>query len=397
MVSNHTIITVLWVNYMKAKDTTYALLVFAVLVTLLIAIPTIKVDQGTSKLVLNNGFSIAETTYTNKTIDFNTGDPYSGYSYFTYESGGTIQAPSDNMYAMDTDVSGYAEFFGFDEFVEHSLVSASCWFKTTLLAGTYHFVPLGYFYQKTALETNTHWALALYWDSTGCDLYYNTDNGDTPSSVSLFLTAPAIGNPYNLTLQNFGTRTFVQVYDTVAATNLYSGNVTTSTYDATSLYAGFGQYSSGNGHIYGWFDDLCIIDSSVDSPTGGYGFSKIDAYVDEDFTHTFYDFEGSYVPILEIEPTVSNVTLLIQCWLNGTTFNASTLSEASSILRHNVNVTNINGTIVFSQSNFTYSWGIEYATDLFLFEYWVELDYSLEMNEVYSILLQMEIYYDSEE
>ena len=198
-----------------------------------LGITTIPQIQETANLVLDNDFSLSETTYTNKSMRFQVADPYEGYSYFTYESGGTTSAPSDNMYAMDTDVSGYAEFFGFDEFVDHSVVSSSVWFKTTLLAGTYHFVPLGYFYQKTALETNTHWALAVYWDSTGCDLYYNTANGATPSSVSLFATAPSIGNPYNITLQNFGDQTFVQVYDTVAHSNLYSGYITTPTYDAT--------------------------------------------------------------------------------------------------------------------------------------------------------------------
>ena len=304
-----------------------------------------------------------------------------------------MSAPSDNMYAMDTDVSGYAEFFGFDEFVNYSIVSSSVWFKTTLLAGTYHFVPLGYFYQKTALETNTHWALAVYWDSTGCDLYYNTANGATPSSVSLFATAPSIGNPYNITLQNFGDQTFVQVYDTVAHSNLYSGYITTPTYDATSLYAGFGQYCSGNGHIYGWHDDLAIFDTIVDTATNGTGFSTIDAYIDEEFTHTFYDVSSGYNSTLEIDPSVTNITLVIQCWLNGTVFDIATVSQGANQLRHNVTVTNLNGTIVFTQSNFTYSWGIEYEDGLFLYQYWVQLDFTVAMSEIYMTIISMEVYY----
>ena len=376
----------------KKKISICALVIVLLLGLGITTIPQIQ-EQGTANLVLDNDFSLSETTYTNKSMRFQVADPYEGNSYFTYESGGTVQAPSDNMYAMDTDVSGYAEFFGFDEFVDHSVVSSSVWFKTTLLAGTYHFVPLGYFYQKTVLETNTHWALAVYWDSTGCDLYYNTANGATPSSVSLFATAPGIGNPYNITLQNFGDQTFVQVYDTVAHSNLYSGYITTPTYDATSLYAGFGQYSSGNGHIYGWRDDFFIFDTIVDTPTNGSGLSTINAYIDEVFTHTFYDIVTGYNSTLVIDSAVTNITLVVQCWLNGTAFDIDTISQGVNQLRHNVTVTNLNNTVMFTQSNFTYSWGIEYGDGLFLFEYWVQLDFTVAMSEIYKTIISMEVYY----
>ena len=376
--------------YNRSKILALAVIILIPSLFLVAQIP--QTEIGNPKLVLNN-FLTSETTYTNKTMHFQVADPYEGYSYFTYESGGTVQGPSDNKYYMSTAVSGYAEFFGFDEFVDHSIVSASVEWRTTLMVGTYHFVPLGYFYQKTALATNTHWALAIYWDSTGADLFYNTGNGDTPSSVSLFATAPTLGNPYQFTLQNFGDSTFVEVFDVPGNTTLYNGTIKTPTFDATVLYAGFGQYSSGNGNIYGVWDDLAIFDTIVNTPNNGYGFSTIDAYIDESFAHTFYDIVTGYNSSLEIDSSVTNITLVIQCWLNGTLFGAETVAEGKNILRHNITVTNTNHTIVFSQSNLTYSWGIEYGDDLFLYEYWIELDFTLTMGEIYKIVLEMALFY----
>ena len=378
---------------MKNRIKLVALGIVLILITGIIFTTQEFTQDTKTRIVLNNDFSLSETTYTNKTMHFQVADPYEGYSYFTYESGGTVQGPSDNEYYMSTAVSGYAEFFGFDEFTDHSIVSSSVEWRTTLMAGTYHFVPLGYFYQKTALETNTHWALAIYWDSTGADLYYNTGNGDTPTVYPLFATAPSLSNPYEFTLQNFGDSTFVEIYDIPGDTVLYNGTIQTPTFDASALYAGFGQYSSGNGNIYGVWDDLAIIDTIVDIPDYGYGFSTIDAYIDESFAHTFYDIVGGYNSTLEIDSTVINITLVIQCWLNGTLFDASTVAEGVNIIRHNVTVTNQNNTIMFSQSNFTYSWGIEYDEDLFLYEYWIELDFVLTMGEIYTATITYEVFY----
>jgi len=48
---------------------------------------------------------------------------------------------------------------------------------------------------------------------------------------------------------------------------------------------------------------------------------------------------------------------------------------------------------MFSQSNFTYSWGIEYDEDLFLYEYWIELDFVLTMSEIYTTTITYEVFY----
>ena len=360
-----------------------------------LGITTIPQIQETANLVLDNDFSLSETTYTNKTFHFQDTDPYE-YSYWQHDVGTPTNTQNSNEYAMGTNDNGEYAYFGFDEFVEHSIVSAQVIFETTAMVGTYHFQPLGYFYQKTALESDTHWALVIDWDSTGIDLVWNTGNGETPTVVNLVATAPEIGVDYNCTLSNLGDQTFVEIQDTSNAPDfpiIYSGTITTDHYDATSLYAGFGQYSTGAGNIYGWHDDFFILDTIFDTPTNGSGFSTIDAYIDEVFTHTFYDIVTGYNSTLVIDSSVTNITLVIQCWVNGTAFDIDTISQGVNQLRHNVTVTNLNGTTMFAQSNFTYVWGIEYGDGLFLFEYWVQLDFTVAMSEIYKTIISMEVYY----
>lgn len=367
-----------------------------ILVLLFMLVLVASVPQTKARLVVNNEFSPSAVTYTNKTFHFQDGNPYNGYSYWTYEYGGSVQGPSDNKYYVNTDTNGYAEYFGFDEFVNHSIVSAEVIWKTTLLVGTYHFQPLGYFYQKTALNSTTHWALAIDWDSTGIDLVHNTGNGNTPTVVNLVGTAPSVGVNYNCTLSNFGDQTFVEIQDISNAPDypiIYSGYTTTENFDATSLYAGFGQYSSGDGNIYGIWDDFCIVDSTYTYAEDGTGFSKIDAYVDEVFSQTMYDADGEDNSILNINGTSTNITLLVDCWLNSTTYEISTLAEGKNIIRHNVTVTSINNTIVFSQANLTYISSADYGDNVFLYQYSVQLDFTVVYGEIYTVIITYEIFY----
>jgi hypothetical protein len=370
------------------------LLIALVLIFALSFVIVFPTPSGNANIVLNNDFALSETTYTNISMDFESGDPYNGYSVWTYTIGG-LQGPSDGSYVMDCD-SGEYTFFGIDEFVNNSIVKAEVEFNPTEFSGgTYHYQPLGYFYQKTALESNTHWALVLYWSASGLRLYYNTGNGNTPSYFTLNTSTPKEDYIYTCFLYNFGTETYVSVIDITPLGDgiIYNDYVLTPTYDATSLYAGFGEYGSSGTNIWGRWDDFTVYDFHFDIPTDGYGFSAIDAYIDEEFAHTFYAIVSGYNSTLVIDSTVTNITLVIQCWLNGTTFNADTATEGKNIIRHNVTVTNTNNTIMFSQSNFTYVWGIEYNDDLFLYEYWVELDFTVAMGEIYKIVLQMEIFY----
>ena len=367
------------------------------MISMLIVI--VPIQPANARLILNNEFSPSAVTYTNKTIHFQEGDPYNGYSYWTYELGGSVQGPSDNKYYMNTDTSGYAEYFGFDEFVNHSIVSSQVIWKTTLLVGTYHFQPLGYFYQKTALESNTHWALAIDWDSTGIDLVYNSGNGETPTVVNLVATAPTLSINYNCTLSNLGDQTFVEIQDISTYPTypiIYSGYITTESYDATSLYAGFGQYSSGDGNMYGVSDDFCIYDSTYTYSVDGTGFSRIDAHIDEVFSQTLYDFEGEDDSILEIEDNVTNITLLVDCWLNSTTYGISTLAEGKNIIRLNITVTSVNSTVVFFQGNLTYLASADYGESVFLYQYSVYLDFTIMYGEIYTAIITYEIFYSEE-
>jgi hypothetical protein len=352
------------------------------------------VPQENAQLVLNNDFSPSETTYTNITMDFTDGDPYNGHSVWTYTVSG-VQGATEGFYAMDCD-SGEYTFFGVDEFVNNSIIMAEVEFSSTEFSGgTYHYVPLGYFYQKTTLETNTHWALALYWDASGLRLYYNTGNGDTPSYTTLNTSTPKEEYYYTCFLYNLGTSTYVRVIDITPAGDgtIYDGYVTTPAFDATALYAGFGEYSTSGINTWSRFDDFILYDTHFTNPTGGTGISLIDAYLDEAYAHTFYDVAIGYNSTLELDPTVTNITLVIQCWLNGTACDVATFSDGASRIRHNVTVINTNGTVVFSQENFTYSWGIEYSNALFIYQYWVELDFTPVMGEIYTVTVTYEVYY----
>ena len=375
-----------------------SILAIAVLLCLSLGLLTIPIPQiGTNSiLILQNDFALSETTYTNISMDFTDGDPYNGHSVWDYTVGSpTHGADPSGFYAMDCD-SGEYVFFGIDEFVNNTIVMAEVEFMSTeFSAGTYHYQPLGYFYQKTALESNTHWALVLYWSASGLRLYYNTGNGDTPSYSTLNASTPKEDNFYTCFLYNFGTSTYVRVIDITPLGDgtIYDGSVSTPAYDATSLYAGFGEYSSSGSNTWGRWDDFTVSNVQFDIPTGGYGFNSIDAYIDEEFTHTFYDVATGYNSSLEIDSTVTNITLVIQCWLNGTIVGADTVAEGKNIIRHNVTVTSTNHTIMFSQSNFTYSWGIEYDDDLFLYEYWVELDFTVAVGEIYTVTITYEVFH----
>lgn len=376
-------------NMILVTSTIILLLAFLTIIQIQ---PISKPLDSKTEIVLNNDFSVAETTYSNMTMHFSPADPYDGYTNWSYTYLNGVMGPSTNEFYMGTEYVNNAQFFGFDEFVNHSICYATVKFRTHFTAGTYNFIPLGYFYQKTSLESKTHWAMALLWVESGLCFYQNTANGNTPTYTNLTATAPAFANNYQITLNNFGLYTSITVYDLVAGSMYYNGNISTPTYDARSLYPGIGEYSTSNGSISGVWDNLCIIDTSLTEPDNGFGFSLIDGYIDEAYTHTFYDSDTGLNSTLSVDSTVTNITLVIQCWVNGTRYFVSSVSDAKNIIRHNVTVTNTNGTTMFSQSNFTYLWGIEYEDNVFVFEYMVELDFSVVMGDLYTTHLTMEVF-----
>ena len=216
-----------------------------------------------SAITRNKGFSPSAYEYTNKTMHFETGDPYDGYDTFTDSFGGGVQGPSDGRYYMDTDTSGYTQVFGYAEFSSQSDIMAQTWFRPTVMAGTYRYQPIIYTYLNTSLESGTHWAVAINWAENNLFLVHNTADGETPTSVLLASVSPVVNHEYRCLLANSGNNTWVRIWDYDTSSVVYNGTTTTFNYNATALYAGLGQYSAGDGNIYGSWDNFTIVDSSL--------------------------------------------------------------------------------------------------------------------------------------
>jgi len=379
---------------MITQKTLGAYIVIGLIVIGLIAF---TIPQANARLVLINEFSPSAVTYTNKTMTFESGDPYGGYSYWTLSGGGT-QQHSEYYYGMDCDGTPTEfEFFGFDEFVNHSFISAETNFKPFAAPGsTFDHVPLAYFYQKTALDDHKHWAVAVTLDEVGFSLVYNTGNGNTPTNTTLCAYPLPFdgGDKFDISLENVGDGlTSVYIYRTTWPAELfYSGSIQTGNYDARVLYAGFGEIAYTGINVWGNWFYLTIWDTIIPTPSSGTGYNKIDAYVDEEFAQTLYDVDGGANPIVDIEETVTNITLLIDCSLNSTTYDISTVAEGKNIIRLNITVTSTNGTIVFSQNNLTYISGVDYSDDLFLYQYSVQLDFTPIYGNIYTVIVTYEVY-----
>jgi len=330
-------------------------------------------------------------------MPFEVGDIYGGYSYWTLSGGGTQGFDNIDSYVTDCD-AGEFEFFGFDEFVNHSLIYAETNFEPIVgPTPTFDLVALGYFYQKTALDDCSHWALAVTLDESGFSLLYNTGNGNTPTNTSLaaYPTPFDQADEFNISLGNAGNGlTDIYIYRTTYPAQLfYNGSIATGNYDAKSLYAGFGDSAYTSVNVWGKWKYLTIRDTILPVPSDGTGFDQIDAYVDEVFIQMLYAEDEGFNPILEIDETNTNITLIIGCWLNSTTYGVSTVAEGKGIIRHSITVTATNRTVVFSQTNLTYVQGVDYGDNLFLFQYSIELDFTIIYGNIYTVVLAYEIFF----
>ena len=81
---------------------------FAIVLSLIMLVATFAhIQPAQARFVLTKEFSTSAVTYTNKTISFPyVGDPYEGYSIFTYDVGSTTNAPTDGFYVMSTNLDG---------------------------------------------------------------------------------------------------------------------------------------------------------------------------------------------------------------------------------------------------------------------------------------------------
>lgn len=240
-------------------------IVVRVLIIIIILTGVLVHPVDSSAITRNKGFSpsVTETEYTNKTMHFEVADPYDGYDTWTFEYLGGVSGPSDGKYYMDTDTVSYTQYFGYDEFSSQNDILAHVVFRSTLLVGIYRFQVLHYVYQKTSLDSSTHTAVSLIWYSGGLRLDWNTGNGDAPTLEPLIATAPIVNHEYSILLANSGNDTWVRVYDYTDSAVVYNGTTTTFNYDATVLYAAFGQYSGGSGAMYGIWENFTIVDSTL--------------------------------------------------------------------------------------------------------------------------------------
>jgi len=90
------------------------------------------------------------------------------------------------------------------------------------------------------------------------------------------------------------------------------------------------------------------------------------------------------------------IKIRVFTWLNATLLGLTGEGEHQSdgipFFRHNVTVTTL-GETIFSQSNFTYSWGSSYFTPMWSYEYDVILDFVPLEGYTYTVTITYEVYY----
>ena len=132
-------------------------------------------------------------------------------------------------------------------------------------------------------------------------------------------------------------------------------------------------------------------------PPNGNGIAYIKAFVDGEYAATMYNNPDSYPTAtptnpLDIDAGVA-IRLELECWINGTFVDISSLSEGRNVMRHSVIVTLVNGTTVFSQQNFTYVTGTDAFAPMYNYKYSVILDFVPENGEYYTATLTYELWW----
>jgi len=127
----------------------------------------------------------------------------------------------------------------------------------------------------------------------------------------------------------------------------------------------------------------------------GNAIAYIHAYYDDDWNGTLYYDPDSYPgdtatnPIETYEGT--NITLAVFCWLNGTFADTASVAAGKLVIRHNVSVLMTNGTVIFSQQNFTYVIGADFAP-MWFYRYDVILDFVPVSGQTYTVTVIYEVY-----
>ena len=101
-----------------------------------------------------------------------------------------------------------------------------------------------------------------------------------------------------------------------------------------------------------------------------------------------------YDEVSELEWTASvGIKLDVWTWFNSTLTGAGTTNEGKLLQQHNVIVTQGNGTIVFSQQNFTYSNVYTDADPMWYYLYYVVLNFLPVTGEIYIVAVTYEIWW----
>jgi len=82
----------------------------------------------------------------------------------------------------------------------------------------------------------------------------------------------------------------------------------------------------------------------------------------------------------------------IYTFLNSTLTGASDLADGENYFRHSISVAGTNGTVIFSQQNFTYYHSNNLTSPLYYYEYEVVLNFLPVMGEIYSAIISYDVY-----
>lgn len=91
-------------------------------------------------------------------------------------------------------------------------------------------------------------------------------------------------------------------------------------------------------------------------------------------------------------PAGVGIKLIVFSYMNQTLTGVADVAEGALFLRHNVTVTNRQGTSIFSQANFTYITGADYG-DYLVYQHYVILNFLPAAGQAYTITITYEVYY----
>ena len=87
------------------------------------------------------------------------------------------------------------------------------------------------------------------------------------------------------------------------------------------------------------------------------------------------------------------IKLYVHTWFNNTVIGADDITDGKNYLQHNVTVTQLNGTIVFSQQNFTLQAMNAGDDPMWFYNYYVVLNFLPVYGEIYTVTVTYELWW----